>query len=152
MQFPGQPSQKELYGWVATGRRAEISQESLTLRRNLISACSITHVSICPIPVLPGTVGMALPTKPLAAAECRSRQCSQPGAEAGASTDRHPKEWLMAHNFEEPMAMSPPPEERSSGRGLRRVRLRDCCSCLDPGGHFQGPAFGHSWDEEVGLW
>lgn len=65
MQFLRQPSQEGLYGWVSTGRRAEISKESLTLRRNIISTYSLTHLSIYPSPVLPGTVGMALPLSPM---------------------------------------------------------------------------------------
>lgn len=147
MQFLRQPSQEGLYGWVSTGRRAEISKESLTLRRNIISTYSLTHLSIYPSPVLPGTVGMALTTKPHAAAECGSRQCSQPGAGAGVSKDIHPKGWLMAQTMEGPMVMSPLPDERSAGRGFRGFRLRDCCSRLHPDLHFQGPVFGHSWDE-----
>lgn len=57
----------------------------------------------------------------------------------------------MAQPFEGPMAVLSPTRERSAGRDLRRVRLKDCCPHLGTGGHLCGPVVGHSWDEGVKL-
>jgi len=105
----------------------------MTLRRNICSLSSPTGLPLCPSPMVPGMFRTALPAQPHAAAESGSRQCSQPGAGKGANKDLHAKGWLMAQPFEGPMAVSPPSGERSSGRGFRRVRLRDCCSHLGTG-------------------
>lgn len=83
---------------------------------------------------------MTLPAKPHTAAEYGSRQCSQPGARV--SKDRHPKGWLMAQSFEGPMVVSSSPKGEICWKGLRRVRLRDCCSRLGTSGHLWEPVVG----------